>query len=404
MDVAIIGAGFSGMLTAYLLEQKGYNVTIFEKEEYTGGHCRTLFSKNIHWELGTICSFSNQIKELLIDLEIDYTERFIYKHFIDADFNLTEHMSQDEVKLLLTEIEILKDIFEKYSDSFKDLAFSYIHEDLLLPFSSFIKKHKLFSFAKFISPFLSAFGFGHIDSVQSYYILKIFNIQVINSYLESGKLLFFKNGTSELIRKLSANISDIRYSLEVNNIEVFDKKVRVDTPYSSDVFDKVLVTTKLPCDVIKDSLYNNLMKKIETNPIIACAYEVRDCEAVTSYFKENQGLTKKIQFFRITNQNNRKILVAYCYGHINKQTIDGITNDIKASGIDIKHLITAKQWYIFPHIKAGNLNSNFYRDIQEHQKNSNICLIGSLVSIPSLDNLYASVKKSVEEIIKIDVS
>lgn len=399
MHVAIIGAGFSGMLSAYLLEKKGINVTVFEKEEYIGGHCRTLTSRDINWELGTICSLTNQIKELLIDLDIDYTERFIYKHFVDADFNRTEHMTKDEVNLLLREIEALKEIVEKYSGSLKQLTFGYIHRDLLIPFNEFITQHNLTLFGKFILPFLSSFGFGHIDTVQTYYILKIFDSDVINSYLQGRKMLFFKNGTSEVIKKLSANISDIRYSLEVNNVEVTGSSVRVDTPYSSDLFDKVLITSKLPENVIKDALYNNLMKKIETNPIISCAYEVTGGDTVTTYFKDNQGIKEKIQFFRISSHNNRKTLIAYCYGHIDKKTIDGISNDIKKTGIEIKHLITAKQWFIFPHIKAENLTSDFYRDINEHQKNSNIMLIGSLVSIPSLDNLYASVKYTIEELL-----
>ena len=45
MRVAIIGAGFSGMLAAYQLEKKGVHVTVYEKEEHIGGHCRTLVNE-----------------------------------------------------------------------------------------------------------------------------------------------------------------------------------------------------------------------------------------------------------------------------------------------------------------------------------------------------------------------
>lgn len=46
MKIAIIGSGASGMATAYLLDQKGYHVTVFEKQPMLGGHIRTL-NKNI---------------------------------------------------------------------------------------------------------------------------------------------------------------------------------------------------------------------------------------------------------------------------------------------------------------------------------------------------------------------
>jgi uncharacterized protein len=42
MKVAIIGGGASGMVTAYLLDKQGHQVTVFEREPMLGGHIRTL--------------------------------------------------------------------------------------------------------------------------------------------------------------------------------------------------------------------------------------------------------------------------------------------------------------------------------------------------------------------------
>ncbi|XMB86064.1 NAD(P)-binding protein [Mycoplasmatota bacterium WC44] len=399
MKVAVIGAGFSGMLAAYLLEKEGIDVTIYEKQEYIGGHCKTLVSKDVYTELGTVFSFTRKIKELLIELKVDYTERFVYKNFVDDNYTNIEHMSQEDVALLMNELGRLKIILEKYSVSLNAVDFGYIHEDLLIPFKDFLKKHQLRFVCQVIAPLLSSFGFGCIDTIQAYYVLKIFNVDTLYSFIEGDKLLLINKGTSELIKKLSQNISDIRYSLEVNNVEVINDKVMVETLYGSDYFDKVLITTKLPRDVIKDNLYNQLMKKIDTNPFIACAYEVSNRDLATTYYKGNLGKKYKVQFFYISKQNNRTTLVAYAYGNVEKDIIDGITNDIKKLGINIKQLITVKQWYIFPHLKGQNLTQEFYKDISERQKKSNICLIGSLVSKPSIDNLYVSVRNSVNDVI-----
>jgi uncharacterized protein len=46
MKVAIIGGGASGMVTAYLLDRQGHEVTVFEKQAILGGHIRTL-NKNV---------------------------------------------------------------------------------------------------------------------------------------------------------------------------------------------------------------------------------------------------------------------------------------------------------------------------------------------------------------------
>ncbi|WP_297522262.1 hypothetical protein [uncultured Clostridium sp.] len=101
----------------------------------------------------------------------------------------------------------------------------------------------------------------------------------------------------------------------------------------------------------------------------------------------------------MTKQNDRTILVAYAYGHIEKDLVDSITKDITKLGINIKQLITVKQWYIFPHLKSHNLTQSFYKEINDNTKISNICLIGSLVSKPAIDTLYLSVKSSVNDII-----
>lgn len=400
MKVAVIGTGFSGMLSAYLLEKEGIDVTIYEKQEYIGGHCRTLETKDIYTELGTVFSFTKQIKKLLIELQVDYRERFIYRNFIDENYNSVEHMSSDDVVLLMDELSKLKVILDQYSVSLNNVNYGFIHEDLMIPLCSFLIKHDLKIIKQVIAPHLSSFGFGNMCNLQAYYVFKIFSVETIYSFIRGDKLLFINKGTSELIKKLCQNISDIRYSLEVKNVEVVGDKVKVETTYGSDLYDKVLITTKLPRDVIKDDLYNQLMKKIDTNPYITCAYEVNNKNLVNTYYKANLGRKGKIHFFHTFRQYHRTILVAYAYGTVQKELINGITRDIQKSGIHVKHLITVKQWYIFPHLKNHNLTQNFYQDINERQKISNICLIGSLVSQPALDNLYVSVKNSINEILE----
>ncbi len=399
MKVAIIGAGFSGMLAAYLLEREGIKVTIYEQQEFIGGHCRTLSSKDEYTELGTVFSFTKHIKELLIELQVDYTERFSYKNFVDEHYANVEHISRSDIALLMAEMPKLRKVLDQYAASLNEVNYGYIPEVLMMPLSKFLDDHNFVILSQVIAPHLSSFGFGHIDTVQAYYVFKVFNVDVLDAFIRGDKLLFISKGTSELIRKLSQNISDIRYSLEVVNVEVIDDKVKIDTVYGSDYYDKVLITTKLPQQVIKDNLYNQLMMKVDTNPFIACAYEVADKNLVTTYYKSNLGKKRKLQFFYTSRQHSKTKLIAYAYGHIERDLINEITQDIEALGITINQLITVKQWYIFPHLNSENLTQHFYEDITRKQKNSNICMIGSLVSVPSIDNLYISVKQLVNEIV-----
>lgn len=393
MRVAIIGAGFSGMLAAYLLEKKGVEVTVFEKEEQIGGHFRTLVSKDLYVELGTVFCFGEQIKELLLELDVRYSERYTYRNFVDAHYEKVEHLSHEEVAILIEELSRLEGLLQAYCPGDKCLNYGEIHEDLLLPLSDFLKFHNLETIREVLAPPLSSYGFGNLESLQAYYAFNVFTLETIYSFIKGDKLLFVDEGVSTVIHKLSQNISDIRYSIEVKNIEPVGDAVKVETDFGFECYDKVLITTKLPRDVIKDALYNELMKKIDTNPYVTCAYEVKGKNIVTTYYKQHLGQKGKIQFFHTYKQKDKTILVAYAYGTAEVDLVNGITEDIRRTGIEVKHLITAKQWYIFPHLKRGNLTPQFYADIEKRQKTSNICLIGSLVSKPSFSNLYVSIKR-----------
>ncbi len=46
MEIAVIGGGASGMVSAYLLDKQGHHVTVFERQPMLGGHIRTL-NKNV---------------------------------------------------------------------------------------------------------------------------------------------------------------------------------------------------------------------------------------------------------------------------------------------------------------------------------------------------------------------
>ncbi|MEA5509972.1 FAD-dependent oxidoreductase [Crocosphaera sp. UHCC 0190] len=83
MQIAIIGGGASGMITAYLLEKQGHQVTVFEKQSILGGHIRTLnqnvkpnhSDSNLILECGVLefpvvfHNFINLMQELGIELE-----------------------------------------------------------------------------------------------------------------------------------------------------------------------------------------------------------------------------------------------------------------------------------------------------------------------------------------------
>lgn len=52
MKVAVIGAGISGLVSAYVLAKAGVDVVLYEKEEYLGGHAKTVTFDGVELDLG----------------------------------------------------------------------------------------------------------------------------------------------------------------------------------------------------------------------------------------------------------------------------------------------------------------------------------------------------------------
>ncbi|KAK2455699.1 Cyclopropane-fatty-acyl-phospholipid synthase [Trifolium repens] len=52
MRVAVVGGGISGLVSAYVLVKAGINVVLYEKEDYLGGHAKTVNAAGVDLDLG----------------------------------------------------------------------------------------------------------------------------------------------------------------------------------------------------------------------------------------------------------------------------------------------------------------------------------------------------------------
>lgn len=52
MRVAVVGGGISGLGASYELAKAGVNVVLYEKEDYLGGHAKTVHFDGIDLDLG----------------------------------------------------------------------------------------------------------------------------------------------------------------------------------------------------------------------------------------------------------------------------------------------------------------------------------------------------------------
>lgn len=400
MHIGIIGAGFSGLLAAYLLEQSGYRVTVMERQEHLGGHCRTLQHKDLSIELGTVFCIPGEIKALLSELGVSYSERFSYRNFVDDAFSPTEQIPRASIKDLLRDLQRLEELLANAGLK-GGRQYGPVPEVLTQGLLSFLESHQLHALAEALAPHLSGFGFGSIHQLPAYYALKIFDQRTLNAFIKGEKLLFVDKGFSEVVLQLSRHISDIRYGIQVRRIAEVGQKVQVETDYETALFDHVLVSARLEPSVLADSELSNFMAKVATNPYVSLAYKVEENSNVTTYYKGQLGRRNRLQFFHTFKQGKKTVLVAYAYGTLSKALVTQVTEDITRVGIPVKHLIAAKDWQMFPHLPIGELAPDSYTQLLTHQRQRGLWLFGSLTTKPAISTLYGSVQETVDQLMTL---
>jgi phytoene desaturase len=111
-NVAIIGAGIGGVTSAIYLAQKGYQVTIFEKNGFAGGRCSQITRDGHRFDLGaTIFLMPSVYRDVFTSLGLDLDECFefqplttLYHLFFDdgtvLDFTADEKKMEAQLEAL----------------------------------------------------------------------------------------------------------------------------------------------------------------------------------------------------------------------------------------------------------------------------------------------------------------
>ena len=113
-DVIIIGSGIGGLIAGNILQKKGYQVSIFEKNDYHGGYYTNFkrkdfnFDVNLHWTCG--CEKRGMVYNILKRFNGENCVKFIklkvLYHWIDQQNNINFHASTSLPEYIETLVEI----------------------------------------------------------------------------------------------------------------------------------------------------------------------------------------------------------------------------------------------------------------------------------------------------------
>ncbi|MDQ8185046.1 FAD-dependent oxidoreductase [Pelagicoccus sp. SDUM812002] len=259
-SLAIIGTGIAGMACAYFLRNR-YRITVFEKNDYVGGHTNTVFldegTRRVPVDTGfmvyndktypNLIRFFNHLGIASTDTSMSFSVNDAENDFETSYTNLTTFfpsissaLSPQRYKLLLG----MKKLFEVGN------AFLATEKNAKLTLTDFIKQYEINSLAieKFLLPMTAAIWSTPTDKMRDYPAVTLLRFLANHGMLGFGDQFQWKTlkgGSQQYKEKLLAEIgSSINTDAGVAQVRRQDNGVRiVNTRGQIGDFDEVIVAT-----------------------------------------------------------------------------------------------------------------------------------------------------------------
>jgi predicted NAD/FAD-binding protein len=250
MKIAIIGSGISGLASAYFLHKK-YDITIFEKNNYIGGHSNTaniIFDRKkiaidtgfIVFNFRTYPNLKNLFEELGVEIEksnMSFGIRDFDQNFEYSGNDLAGLFAQKSNIFRPKFLKMLFDIVKFNKSATKLLQNDQISNETTL--DQFVNDLKLGEYFKnyYLFPMAGAIWSCPLELIKNYpakTFLQFFHNHGLLTIFNQPQWYTVKNGSQEYVKKLTAGFSDkIKLNCEIvkseqknNKIILTDKKKR----------------------------------------------------------------------------------------------------------------------------------------------------------------------------------
>lgn len=357
--IAVLGGGISGLSTAWYLKKKGFEVTLFEVQEDTGGVIRSVSNQYSVFDFGpnTIRDKTGSISGMIADLgledEVLSMSEGSKTRFIVRNGELKK-IKQNPISFLFSDVLSWKGKKELFSEPIRKSLNSDADESI----GSFLERRIGKEAVEYLAdPFFSGIYAGDIYSLSKKKLIgKLADFEqeygsITKGFLKSRKkkssfkpkVISFKKGVQQLTETLSERLDDSILHEEVKSLQVQQSNFKVTTTDHEYIFDKVV--SCLPAYVLKEVLktnaqkFENSLSEINYSPMLSTQLVFK---------KEDLNLTENGFGFLVPRKENTRVLGAIWksnifpdqtedeYVHVNLMT--GGSHDIKVIDQDIRDI------------------------------------------------------------------
>lgn len=357
--IAVLGGGISGLSVAWYMKKKGFEVTLFESQEDTGGVIRSVSNQYSVFDFGpnTIRDKTGSVSEMITDLGLEEEVLSMSEgsktRFIVRNGELKK-IKQNPISFLFSDVLSWKGKKKLFSEPIRKSLNSDADESI----GSFLERRIGKEAVKYLAdPFFSGIYAGDIYSLSKNKLIgKLADFEqdygsIVKGFLKSRKekssfkpkVISFKKGVQQLTDKLTERLQDSIIHEEVKSLQVQQSNFKVTTADHEYIFDKVV--SCLPAYVLKEVLktddqkLENSLSEINYSPMLSTQLVFK---------KEDLNLPENGFGFLVPRKENIRLLGAIWksnifpdqtedeYVHVNLMT--GGSHDIKVIDQDIRDI------------------------------------------------------------------
>lgn len=420
LDVAVVGAGASGLTAAHFLLKQGHNVTIFEKNKRVGGKVYTYKIDDTTVELGGLLVTPGfKTINALINIYGPEPQTFPSKIlFLNEKNQWRKFKGYSALGPLKTYVQYkrLMKSFKRFPELNTPQLVSTIHPDLFLPLNQFAKKY---GFYEVLPPFvmnLSASGYLFPEVTPTYYALKLFKTIApvgIQSYIENINpfsspfikgLSSFKNGYSELWENMATHF-DVRLNEKVISIE----NGKLVTTKNSYHFDRIVVSTDIQTarSIIMKPSYSltTFAESLTKHRFLVSVIETKDLPGKSRhsyFFYPNMTVSRVNHVQSMVNfWKNDKIFVTYqnLDDKISLDEAEKILHKDLAETLNVKTFEIRKrvEWSYFHHLPPGGYTNEVKKALKNLQGQDGIYFVGESLNFESTESAAQNAKWVIEK-------
>ena len=437
LKVAVIGAGASGIATAYYLKQAGYShITLFEKSDRIGGKCLTFEHGDHKFDLGAnyITPYYHEVLRIAKSLDLKTQPAPQRKSFDRTTGNFlntlrTTLMGKSMLGFGAASAKYLY-LAYKYRKEIDQPGFEALEAcpELCHPFGKWLDINGMSILRQLFLIPVTIFGYGALDDVPTPYVLKYMDAKNFMLLAKVGAGLskewprHFLDGYQGFLDAIVRSEQlDIHYNAQIVSIKRSPNVVIGLADGSLHEFDRIVLACPLDkvLPVLSDATQHEayLFNRIKYRNYYVSACDVDGMLDITTdqiqlppaaplpSVGHPWGIVKFWKssdvnlFFTVGDEKiNDKTKPSSTVPKVPAKEVEArIRTDVKRMGGKFNKMVRQQLWTtFFPHVEAADFIDGYYKRLEQQQGTLNTYYVGAIVALELVEPIFNYSKHIVE--------